>query len=55
MISILSLFLLLFVLYVIVKYGIKIMLFLIVWAVRLFIFGLMIAFVYKLLYVRSCC
>jgi hypothetical protein len=54
MMSILSLFLLLFVLYVIVKYGIKIVLFLIVWAIRLFIFGLMISFVYEL-YERSCC
>ena len=54
MMSILSLFLSLFVLYVIVKYGIKIVLFLLVWAVRLFIFGLMISFVYEL-YERSCC
>lgn len=54
MMYILYVFFLLFVLYVVIKYGIKIMLFLILWAVRLFIFGLMFSFVYKLFFVSDC-
>ena len=52
--SILSFFLMLLLLYVIVKYGVKILLVLTVWAIRLFIFGLMVVFVYKLFFVSDC-
>lgn len=54
MMSILYLFFLLFCLYVIIKYGIKIILLLIGWAIKLSVFGLMIYFVYKLFFVSDC-
>lgn len=54
MMSILYTFLMLFVLYIIVKYGVKILFVLVMWGVRLTIFGLIVVFVYKL-YERSCC
>jgi len=52
--SILYLFLILFVLYTLIKYGVKFILLLIGWAIKLSVFGLMIYFVYKLFFVSDC-
>ncbi len=45
--------------YLLVKYGARILLFLVGWAIRLFIFGMILLFLYKTLYPDSmsdsCC
>lgn len=54
MMSILYLFLLLFVLYVVIKYGVKFILLLIGWGLKLSVFAVILFFAYKLFLV-SCC
>jgi hypothetical protein len=54
MMSILYLFLLLFVLYVIIKYGVKIILLLIGWGLKLSVFAVILFLIYKLFLVSDC-
>ncbi len=54
MMSILYLFLILFVLYTLIKYGVKFILLLIGWGLKLSVFAVMLFFAYKLFLV-SCC
>ena len=54
MMSILYVFFLLFCLYVFMKYGIKIILILLGWAIKLSVFGLIVYYIYKFYYASNC-